>query len=67
MLAKHISYITRSLTKSFKLIADEGMKYLVQKILDVAKVNTIPKPPEGTVEVKQSDSETQKSSGGCCN
>jgi len=45
---------------------DEGMKYLIQKILDVAKVNTIPKPPDGTVEVRQTEAETKKSSG-CCN
>jgi len=32
---------------------DEGMKFMIQKILDVAKVNTLPSAPENTVEVKK--------------
>jgi len=43
---------------------DEGMKFLIQRILDVAKINTPPKP-EGTIEVKHNEDDTNK--GGCCN
>jgi Ras-related protein Rab-32 len=44
---------------------DEGMKFLIQRILDVAKINTPPKP-EGTIEVKQQNS-SESDKGGCCN
>jgi len=44
---------------------DEGMKFLIQKILDVAKINTLPKLPEGTIDVSKQQTESDNKSG-CC-
>ena len=44
---------------------DEGMKFLINKILDVAKTNT-PLKPDGGVSVTKGD-QANSSEKGCCN
>eukprot|EP00026_Physarum_polycephalum_P017123 Phypoly_transcript_18230.p1 GENE.Phypoly_transcript_18230~~Phypoly_transcript_18230.p1 ORF type:complete len:213 (+),score=30.63 Phypoly_transcript_18230:108-746(+) len=46
---------------------DEGMKFLIDKILEVAKTNTPMKPDGGAVSVSKNGEQPASSEKGCCN
>eukprot|EP01111_Echinosteliopsis_oligospora_P002372 TRINITY_DN1349_c0_g1_i1.p1 TRINITY_DN1349_c0_g1~~TRINITY_DN1349_c0_g1_i1.p1 ORF type:complete len:215 (+),score=50.48 TRINITY_DN1349_c0_g1_i1:146-790(+) len=39
---------------------DDGMKFLIEKILDVAKTNTVSKPNEGAIDISESPSSSSQ-------